>query len=102
MLITSTSPCKDCGAPMYWVRSKRDKPIPCDPELVVAHLYLRGPRHAGEEMVTLVLEDGTTIRGVKATATEPNTTRVEGYVSHFSSCQHADSFRTKKGVTHHG
>jgi len=87
---------------MYWIRSKRDKPIPCDPELVVAHLYLRSPRHAGEEGIMLVLEDGTTIRGVKARATEPNTTRVEGYVAHFSTCPHADTFRQKKGVPHHG
>ncbi len=100
MMITSTSPCKGCGAPMYWITSKAGRPIPCDPELVVAHLYLRGPRHAGEEAISMVTEEGTTIRGVKARATEPNTTRVEGYVAHFVTCPHADSFRTKKGVSH--
>jgi hypothetical protein len=87
---------------MYWITSKAGRPIPCDPELVVAHLYLRGPRHTGEEAVTLVTEEGITIRGVTARATEPNTTRVEGYVSHFSTCEHADTFRQKKGVPHHG
>jgi hypothetical protein len=87
---------------MYWIMSKNGKPIPCDPELVVAHLYLRTPRHAGEETITLVTEEGITIRGVTASATEPNTTRVEGYISHFSTCEHAESFRTKKGVTPHG
>jgi len=98
--MVSQSPCKGCGQVMYWIMSKNHRPIPCDPELVVAHLYLRGPRHAGEEGITLVLADGTTIKGVKATATEPNTTRVEGYVAHFSTCSHAETFRTKKGVTH--
>ena len=87
---------------MYWITSKAGRPIPCDPELVVAHLYLRSPRHAGEETMTLVTEQGITIRGVKAGATEPNTTRVEGYIAHFSTCPHADTFRQKKGVPHHG
>lgn len=98
--MVSQSRCKGCHAVMYWITAKSGSHIPCDPELVVAHLYLRGPRHAGEETVTLVLENGTTIRGVKARATEPNTTRVEGYISHFSTCEHAETFRTKKGVPH--
>lgn len=95
--MVSQSKCRGCGETIYWIRSKRDRPIPCDPEMVVAYLYLRAPRHVGEEILVLVTEEGTTIRGVKARATEPNTTRVEGYISHFSSCQHAESFRTKKG-----
>jgi len=84
---------------MYWITSKNNKPIPCDPELVVAHLYLRGPRHVGEEMITLVTEEGITIRGVKARATEANTTRVEGYISHWSTCPQAESFRKREKVT---
>lgn len=98
--MVSQSHCKACHAVMYWITSKHGKPIPCDPELVVAHLYLRSPRHTGEEGMTLVTEQGITIRGVKARATEPNTTRVEGCIAHFTTCPHADAFRTKKGVPH--
>lgn len=91
-------PCRGCGEPMIFVTSKKGKRIPCDPELVRHHLYLRPPRGAHETSTVIVMDDGTTIRGVEASATEPGTTSVEGYVSHGSTCPKGESFRAKEGA----
>jgi hypothetical protein len=81
-----TMPCRHCGEPIIFVTSKKGKRIPCDPEEAVVHLYLRPPRTPKEESLCVVTEEGTTIAGVKAMATEVGTTRVEGYLAHRSNC----------------
>jgi len=78
--------CRDCGEPIIFLTSKKGKRIPCDPELTAAHLYLRLKRAPKDEMICVVTEEGTTIAGVKALATEVGTTRVEGYMAHRSGC----------------
>ena len=84
-----TIKCRDCGEPIIFLTSKKGKRIPCDPEFATAHLYLRLKRAPKDEMICVVTEDGTTIAGVKALATEVGTTRVEGYLAHRNGCMGA-------------
>src|SRR3990172_3927187 len=79
-------PCRDCGEPIIFLTSKKGKRIPCEAGLAGVSLYLRQPRTPTEEAMVIVTEDGTTIAGVKALATEVGTTRVEGDLAHRSSC----------------
>jgi len=81
-----TIKCRECGEPIIFLTSKKGKRIPCDPELGAVHLYLRPPRTPKEVIMGVVTEEGITVAGVKAAATEPGTTRVEGYLAHRSNC----------------
>lgn len=69
--------CKKCSMPIKWIKSPRKKWIPCDPEEITAE--------GGE---TLVLRDGN----VKKIA-DPGD---KGYIAHWSTCEFADHFRTRK------
>ena len=80
-----TMKCRDCGEPIIFVTSKKGKRIPCDPELGAVHLYVRLSRTPHEQAIVVVTEEGITIAGVKALATEVGTTRVEGYIAHRSN-----------------
>ena len=86
----SASTCKGCGATLRWIKTAAGKAMPCDPGRVVeflSDLPVPGPR------LTLVTPEGQVVTGPRATAITPGARSVEGYVSHFATCPHANQFR---------
>lgn len=72
--------CRGCGEIIEFVLSKKGKRIPVDLPLAT---------HALTPGTVIVTPEGEVLRGSEAT----KDTRVQGYVSHFASCQYAESFR---------
>ena len=78
--------CRGCGAPIIFIKTLAGKQMPCDPQQVPCWRKVRG----SGKVVTLAGEviscefDGprSTVSGF-------------GYVSHFSTCPQANSFRKK-------
>ena len=80
--MTATSPCRACGAPMRWVKTRTGKALPLDPE----------PVANGTIVLMPITEVAVTIRRGWDDP-DPLTPR---YVSHFATCPAADQFRTTK------
>lgn len=80
------SKCRGCGAPIVWVYTTKGKHMPCDPMLVP---YWKKDKAPGKVVTT----DGAVLscefKG------DSNTISGMGYVSHFSTCPKAGSFRRK-------
>jgi hypothetical protein len=68
---------------MIFVTSKKGRAIPCDPDLVT---------HVLKPGVVVVTTDGQVLRGTE----ESKDTSVQGYISHFASCEYAEDFRKPK------
>lgn len=75
--------CRSCEAEILWVKTQAGKNMPCDPT-ELGHDEMEN----GDVLVTL---DGY-VRKVDKSQSLPN---VKGYVSHFSTCKDADSWRKK-------
>ena len=73
--------CRSCGAEIIWVMMQSGKRMPCDAK---ATMYRADP--AGKE--SFVTEHGLTMRGTA----DPDGDTV-GYISHFTTCPQAESFR---------
>lgn len=84
-MISRTTQCRGCGAEIAFIKTVNGKSIPVDPEAVCFFQTDKGPEK-------YVMPDGTVERGRKAEAFEE--TRI-GYISHFSTCPKADSFRRR-------
>ena len=82
---TNDNRCKSCNAPLVWVETTKGARMPCDPELLRV-----SPRGKGAR-ATLVCIDGVT----RTMSLDPEGP-YEGYISHFSSCPHADQHRKSK------
>lgn len=77
-------PCKSCGRPLRFIKTRTGKSMPCDWEPVRFVPDLNGEN-------VYVQEDGTVLRGALPL---PQDSDVEtGYVSHFATCPEADRFR---------
>lgn len=79
------SRCRSCGAEIIWIRTKKGRNMPCDPEPV----HYRKQVHGQEGMITLVTPDGDVIVGQKSYDDSDQT----GYISHFATCPDANKFR---------
>ena len=79
--------CRGCGAEIIWVKTEAGKSMPCNPRMVP---FWERPGEAGK----VVLQNGKVIScdldgpGDEVTGF--------GYISHFSTCPQARSFRRKK------
>ena len=76
--------CKVCGEPIQWIRTMRGRRMPVDWE---PFYYIPDPE--GDQ--TIVLPDGTTVRGWRA-GDEAKIYSV-GYISHFAHCPGAADMR---------
>ena len=70
------SNCKKCGMPIRWIISKNGRWMPADYEEITT---------VGGE--TIIKEDGSVMSLCDAGEV--------GFISHFTTCQYADDFRTK-------
>lgn len=75
--------CRSCGAEIIWVTMQSGKKMPCDAKAVT----YRADRTGKETFVT---EHGLTVRGTA----DPDGDTV-GYISHFTTCPHAEQFRKR-------
>lgn len=76
--------CKGCGAKIVWVKMPGGKSMPCDPDLIP---YWERKGASGK----VVTPNGEVISCVFDG--DPQTATGVGYVSHWSTCPHAQSFR---------
>lgn len=79
--------CRSCGAPIIWIKTQGGKSMPCDPDLT---MYWQKPGAAGK----IVTPNGEVI-SCTFTGDMRHATGL-GYVSHFSTCPHADQHRKRK------
>jgi hypothetical protein len=91
----TTVPCKGvgCTARIAWIRTKRGKMAPVDPEPVEAHLVLGS---TSGRRLSLMTEAGDMYAGERLEEPGPRTTFVRGYVSHYATCPAHTQFR--KGI----
>lgn len=80
-----TSPCRKCGEPMIWVRTRSGKSMPLD-----ADATERGDFYIAEGKDGKL--EGHHRGGYPGKLPED----VPLYTSHFSTCPHADSFRRSR------
>jgi len=76
--------CKGCGAKIVWVKMPSGKSMPCDPDLIPYWERKGAPGKVvtpNGEVISCVF-DGN-----------PQTATGVGFVSHWSTCQQAQSFR---------
>lgn len=73
------TPCRSCGASIFWAWTKKGKRMPIDAE----------PNHLGN-----ISLQGTTVRFVTPDAN----TLGQRYVSHFVTCPNADKHRLRDQV----
>ena len=76
--------CKKCGKPIFFLKTKAGRPMPCNPDEV---LYWADPK--GKERV--VTRNGEVI-ACRLTGDENEATGI-GYIPHWGTCTHADEFR---------
>ena len=76
-------PCRKCAKPIIFVMSRKQRAIPCDPDLAT-HVLTPG--------VVVVTPDGQVLRGTE----ESKETSVQGYTSHFATCPYSEDFRKPK------
>ncbi len=81
--LSRTTPCRGCGKPIAFIKTKLGKAMPVNPESI-KFVPAGGPN-------TYVLLDGSVARGrgVQYGDTE---TKI-GYISHFATCQKRDDFK---------
>lgn len=81
-----TTTCKACGRPIVWIRTTKGKSMPCDAE-PVAYKEVKGGK---EKIVTL---NGEVISCTFDA--EPDDMTGIGYISHWSTCPQANSFKKR-------
>jgi hypothetical protein len=72
--------CRACGEPIEFVKTRKGKRMPVDPELETVTLA---------PGITVVTAEGDVLRGSPAT----QNTKVTGYTPHWDTCQFAARFR---------
>ena len=77
--------CRGCGQNIIWIKTKAGKMMPCDPQ---PHSIKEGPG----DMILLTAA-GEIIRGTPRAY--DNGADKTGYISHFSTCPAADTFRRR-------
>ena len=80
--------CKGCGATIVWIKTLGGKSIPCDPDLV---MYWEKEKAKGK----VVTPNGEVLSCEFDGDLEKATGL--GYVSHWSTCPMADSFKRRNG-----
>ena len=75
--------CRACGAEIKWILLTSGKKMPCDAGVVL----FRADASAAESFVTA---SGHVVRGLPVADEETGSV---GYVSHFTTCPQADTFR---------
>lgn len=79
------SQCRKCGARIIFVRMKSGKSMPVNPNSVNFR------RDGGKDRI--VLANGEVTSGT--IVTDPREAQGFGYVSHFATCEYAQTFRRK-------
>lgn len=79
--------CKSCGAEIFWIKMTSGKSMPVDAAPISYSDNLH-PSAKGENILTLVTEEGTIVR----TVFDPAGDRT-GYTSHFATCPNANAHR---------
>lgn len=79
--------CKKCKEPIMFIRTAAGKAMPCDP-FITYYKQVDGGKDRivtpnGQTLSCIILPDSTDADGY-------------GYVPHWATCRHADSFRRKK------
>ena len=72
--------CRACGEPIEFIKTRKGKRMPVDPEIETL------PLAPG---ITVVTAEGDVLRGSSAT----QNTKATGYTPHWDTCQFADRFR---------
>lgn len=80
------SKCSRCGARILFVRMKSGKHMPVNPE------FVNYKKDGGKDRI--VLANGDVVSGT--IVTNPGEAQGYGYVSHFATCEYAQTFRRKK------
>ena len=83
-----TAPCRGCGQEIAFIKTVKGKTMPVNPDSVY-FIPAGGPN-------TYVMIDGTVQRGREPDWTDQGKPTQIGYISHFATCQKADSFRKKR------
>lgn len=79
------SQCRKCGARIIFVRMKSGKSMPVNPN------FVNFRRDGGNDRI--VLANGEVTSGT--IVTDPGEAQGFGYVSHFATCEYAQTFRRK-------
>ena len=79
--------CRSCGAEIVWIRTAKGKAMPCDVKKI------KGVRAKFGD--TLLVTEAGTIERVDVRAPIGGVPSVEGYISHFATCQNAGTHRRK-------
>lgn len=79
------SQCSKCGARILWVRMKSGKSMPVNPN------FVNFRRDGGKDRI--VLANGEVTSGT--IVIDPWEAQGFGYVSHFATCEYAQTFRRK-------
>ena len=79
------SQCSKCGARILWVRMKSGKKMPVNPN------FVNFRRDGGKDRI--VLANGEVTSGTIITG--PGEAQGLGYISHFATCEYAQTFRRK-------
>lgn len=80
------STCSKCGKPIIWIKTRRGKAMPCDPDRIAIRRT-----SAGE--LNVITEQGEAVRGSREL--KQGQPVIYGYTSHFATCPYADSFRRR-------
>ncbi len=79
--------CRSCGERIIWIKTKAGKNMPCNPKLIPYRIQQGGREKIvtpnGEVYSAEIVKTGT-----------PDATGV-GYISHFATCQNANSRRKR-------
>ena len=78
--------CSKCGKQIMWIKTKAGKNMPCNPSFV----YYKEQK-GGKDRI--VLANGEVTSGT--IVTDPGEAQGFGYVSHFATCEYAQTFRRK-------
>lgn len=77
--------CKSCGASIVWIKTKKGRVMPCDPDPDMI-LVIEGKK------ITGIDKQGNTHVGYSGRLEGDD---VEVYISHFSTCPFADQHRKR-------
>lgn len=80
--------CSKCGQQILWVKTSAGKNMPCNPNFV----YYK-EQSGGKDRI--VLPNGSVVAG--EVQSHPEYATGYGYISHFATCEFANTFRRKKG-----
>lgn len=79
--------CKSCGQQVVWIKTIGGKNMPCNPNFV----YYK-EKAGGKDRI--VLPNGQVVVG--EVQKNPDHADGYGYISHFATCEYANTFRRKK------